>query len=111
MSCGALNGACCAGEVCQPGGACVAGADAGMSCTACGGSGQPCCPPASGTGDDTCNTGFACINPAGAAPAACQPCGARGQPCCGSGTVATGTCSSGLSCANVQNMGIICVQP
>jgi hypothetical protein len=37
-------------------------------------------------------------------------CGALGQPCCGSGTVATGTCSTGLSCANLGGTtGIICV--
>jgi hypothetical protein len=41
----------------------------------------------------------------------CTACGARSQPCCGSGTVATGTCNTDLRCANVQNLGIICVQP
>ena len=57
------------------------------------------------------NDGFSCVDPGGNAAAMCTACGARGQPCCGSGTVATGTCSTGLSCANVQNMGVICIMP
>jgi len=104
--CGALNMACCAGQVCQSGGVCAA-ADGGMACLACGASGQRCC----GTGaNNGCGTGLACVDP-GAGPAMCEACGARGQACCGSGTVATGTCNTGLSCANVQGMGIICIMP
>ena len=80
-----------------------------MTCAACGGANQLCCP--GGGGNGTCSTGFACVDPGANAPAMCTACGARGQPCCGSGTVASGTCSTGLFCANVATMGVICVMP
>ena len=61
MMCGALNMACCAGNICQSGGVCVTGGgDAGSTCMACGGSGQRCCTGGAG-GAGTCSTGFSCV--------------------------------------------------
>jgi hypothetical protein len=76
-----------------------------MMCSACGGAGQACC-----GANDTCNTGFRCIDP-GAGPAACTACGALGQPCCGGATVGTGECNTNLACANVSGLGIVCIMP
>ena len=72
MMCGALNMACCAGNICQSGGVCVTGGgDAGSTCMACGGSGQRCCTGEFGGGAGTCSTGFSCVDPGGNAAAMC----------------------------------------
>jgi hypothetical protein len=97
MSCGALNGACCPGDVCQPGGECT-GAMMGMggTCAPCGGAGQACCNGGGGFG--RCNDGFACAFGAADAGATCEPCGASGQACCGGGPTAQRMCGTGLTC-------------
>jgi hypothetical protein len=86
-NCGALNAACCAGNICQTGGVCT-GAANGMpgTCDACGGQGQPCC-----GGTTTCHTGLSCLGAGGGGNGGtCDVCGAGGQACCPGNMCAVG---------------------
>jgi hypothetical protein len=60
-------------------------------CSACGGSGEPCCGGGGGAGGD-CGAGFVCGN-----NQQCASCGGMGQACC------TGRkCNNALACTNGQ---------
>ena len=75
---------------------CLAVTGGGNICSACGGSGQPCCP------NNTCNAGLGCNNPPGAnTPGTCENCGAQGQACC-----LGNNCQSGLACGGLTGGGM-----
>jgi hypothetical protein len=76
------------------------------TCSACGGTDQPCCKIGS---SQVCVDGFTCVGGGVNRTGNCQACGASGQPCCGTGLAAQRTCDPGLRCLAVAGAGTVCM--
>jgi len=100
MSCGSVNETCCDLMTCTASqSSCLINTTV---CSACGGTGQPCCKP------NGCLAGRQCVNGGVGRIGTCEVCGDIGQPCCGSGVAAQETCNGTLTCVSVSGMGNIC---